>query len=173
MDVRFNVLCGRSRQEDRVRIGELAEKTGVSVRSLRYYEEKGMLVPERTAGGHRSYPEAGVGQVWLIQQFYAAGLSSTTIQGIMPAVRAGRANPEVIELLITERDRIDRLARELVDARQKLDTIIATASSDSCRHDAPDDPKVTGPRRPRPRLRPESPGRTGSRRRSAPPGASP
>ncbi|WP_370962500.1 MerR family transcriptional regulator [Amycolatopsis sp. cg9] len=128
-----------------MRIGELAEKTGVSVRALRYYEEKGMLVPGRTAGGHRSYPDAGVGQVWLIQQFYAAGLSSTTIQAIMPAVRAGRASPEAIELLVTERDRIDRLARELAGAREKLDTIIATASADSCSHDAPGAPHGARP----------------------------
>jgi DNA-binding transcriptional MerR regulator len=115
-----------------MRIGELAEKSGVSVRALRYYEEKGMLVPERSAGGHRSYPDTGVGVVWLIQQFYAAGLSSKSIQAIMPSVRAGRATPEVLELLVAERDRIDKLARGLADARERLDTIITTAGADSC-----------------------------------------
>jgi DNA-binding transcriptional MerR regulator len=115
-----------------MRIGELAEKTGVSVRALRYYEEKGMLIPERSAGGHRSYPDSGVGMVWLIQQFYAAGLSSKSIQAILPSVRAGRATPEALELLVAERDRIDKLARELADARERLDTIIATAGNDSC-----------------------------------------
>jgi len=38
-----------------VRIGELAERTGVSVRSLRYYETKGLLGSERTSGGQREY----------------------------------------------------------------------------------------------------------------------
>ncbi|GLY39998.1 MerR family transcriptional regulator [Amycolatopsis sp. NBRC 101858] len=115
-----------------MRIGELAEKTGVSVRALRYYEEKGMLVPERSAGGHRTYADTGIGMVWLIQQFYAAGLSSKSIQAILPSVRAGKATPEVLDLLVAERDRIDKLARELADARERLDTIIATAGSDAC-----------------------------------------
>ncbi|MEV6639195.1 MerR family transcriptional regulator [Amycolatopsis sp. NPDC051371] len=115
-----------------MRIGELAEKTGVSVRALRYYEEKGILVPERSTGGHRSYPESGVGVVWLIQQFYAAGLPSKSIQAIMPSVRAGRATPEALELLVTERDRIDKAARELAGARDRLDAIITTAGADSC-----------------------------------------
>ena len=115
-----------------MRIGELAEKTGVSVRALRYYEEKGMLVPERSAGGHRTYADTGVGMVWLIQQFYAAGLSSKSIQAILPSVRAGRATPEALELLVAERDRIDKLARELADARERLDIIITNAGADSC-----------------------------------------
>ena len=130
-----------------MRIGELAEKTGVSVRALRYYEEKGMLVPDRSAGGHRSYPETGVGMVWLIQQFYAAGLSSKSIQTIMPSIRAGRATPEALDLLVAERDRIDKMARELADAREKLDTIITAASADSCAHAVPEAPlqRGTGP----------------------------
>jgi DNA-binding transcriptional MerR regulator len=127
-----------------MRIGELAEKTGVSVRALRYYEEKGILVPERSAGGHRSYPDAGVGVVWLIQQFYAAGLSSKSIQAILPSVRAGRAAPEVLELLVAERDRIDKLARELADARERLDAIITSASADSCSHEVPEAPPRRG-----------------------------
>lgn len=127
-----------------MRIGELAEKSGVSVRALRYYEEQGMLVPERSTGGHRSYPDAGVGVVWLIQQFYAAGLSSKSIQAIMPSVRAGRATPEALELLVTERDRIDKLARELTDARERLDAIITAAGADSCPHDVPEAPPRTG-----------------------------
>ncbi|MFJ6456207.1 MerR family DNA-binding transcriptional regulator [Paenarthrobacter sp. NPDC091669] len=38
-----------------MRIGELATKTSVSVRSLRYYEQQGLLKPQRTASGHRDY----------------------------------------------------------------------------------------------------------------------
>ncbi|MFB6640979.1 MerR family DNA-binding transcriptional regulator [Streptomyces chartreusis] len=38
-----------------MKIGELSSRTGVSVRLLRYYEEQGLLLSQRTAGGHRSY----------------------------------------------------------------------------------------------------------------------
>jgi DNA-binding transcriptional MerR regulator len=115
-----------------MRIGELAAKAGVSVRALRYYEEQGLLVPERSAGGHRHYAEQGVDLVWLIQQFYAAGLSSKSILAILPCVESGEVTPEVLTLLVAERERIDRQLTELAGARAKLDTVIASASSSSC-----------------------------------------
>ncbi|MEW2500941.1 MULTISPECIES: MerR family transcriptional regulator [unclassified Amycolatopsis] len=115
-----------------MRIGELARKAGVSVRALRYYEEQELLVPSRSSGGQRHYPDAAVDQVWLIQQFYAAGLSSKSILALMPSVREGRATPEALSLLTAERDRLDRQSRELANARDKLDDIIATAGSHSC-----------------------------------------
>jgi DNA-binding transcriptional MerR regulator len=59
-----------------VRIGELAERTGVSVRSLRYYETKGLLASERTSGGQREYPEAAVDRVRRIQEMFAAGTAT-------------------------------------------------------------------------------------------------
>ncbi|MEV6622334.1 MerR family transcriptional regulator [Amycolatopsis sp. NPDC051106] len=119
-----------------MRIGELAEKTGVSVRALRYYEEQGMLVPERSAGGHRHYSERGVEVVWLIQQFYAAGLSSKTILTILPCVESREATPEALAVLVAERDRIDRRLAELAGTRKQLDDVIAIASSGACSHDS-------------------------------------
>ena len=118
-----------------MRIGELAAKSGVSVRALRYYEERGMLVPERSAGGHRHYSERGVELVWLIQQFYSAGLSSKSILTILPCVETGETSPEALAVLVAERERIDRQLAELATARKKLDTVIENASSASC---APD-----------------------------------
>ena len=41
-----------------MRIGELARKAGTSSRSLRYYEEQGLLSARRTANGHRDYDES-------------------------------------------------------------------------------------------------------------------
>jgi DNA-binding transcriptional MerR regulator len=42
---------------DRLRVGELAEASGIGRETLRYYERRGPLeAPERTLGGHRVYP---------------------------------------------------------------------------------------------------------------------
>lgn len=76
-----------------MRIGELASRTGVSVRALRYYEEQGLLVAERSASGQRHYPDGAVDRVNLIQQLYAAGLSSRTIVDLLPCVIDGNATP--------------------------------------------------------------------------------
>ena len=46
------------------RIGEVAERTGVSVEALRYYEKRRLLTaPARTEGGFRVYSDAAVHQV--------------------------------------------------------------------------------------------------------------
>ncbi|MFD4443887.1 MerR family transcriptional regulator [Nocardia sp. NPDC058519] len=117
-----------------MRIGELAKRTGVSERSLRYYEEQGLLVSGRTPGGHRDYPDLAVDRVIHIQELYAAGLSSKKIALILPCMRDadGRANeratPELVDELRTERDRIDRTIADLLRSRGVLDEVIDRAA---------------------------------------------
>ena len=74
-----------------MKIGELSRRTAVSERSLRYYEEQGLLEPERTPGGHRTYAEWAVDRVIHIQELYAAGLPSTQIRELLPCMRATTA----------------------------------------------------------------------------------
>ncbi|MEP7762402.1 MerR family DNA-binding transcriptional regulator [Sanguibacter sp. 25GB23B1] len=62
-----------------LRIGELAVATGVSARSLRYYEQQGLIVSTRTPAGHRRYDAGTVDTVVRVQELYAAGLCSTKI----------------------------------------------------------------------------------------------
>ena len=69
-----------------MRIGELAEQAGVSVRSLRYYEQQSLLSSERSGSGQRLYGAEDVQRVRLIQQLYAAGLSSKTMRDLMPCI---------------------------------------------------------------------------------------
>ncbi|MDA2808205.1 MerR family transcriptional regulator [Nocardiopsis suaedae] len=129
-----------------MRIGELAAETGVSVRALRYYEEKGLLSSERSAGGQRHYPRDAVEWVRLIQRLYAAGLSSRTIVELMPCVVDGRATPGLLERLATERDRIDERIADLADTRNRLESVITGATTNmltgrSCRPDDEAPPK--------------------------------
>ena len=115
-----------------MRIGEVAAAAGVSTRALRYYEERDLLPAERTAGGQRTYGEAAVDRVRLIQQLYAAGLSSRVIADLLPCVHSGVATPAQLALLAAERDRIDRQAAELVRARDRLDAVLAAAAASAC-----------------------------------------
>ncbi len=112
-----------------MRIGELAAQAGVSVRALRYYEEQGLLVSERSPSGQRHYPDSGVDQVRLIQEFYAAGLPSKSIRTVLPCVETGEVTPELLTWLAAERDRVDRQIGDLASARDRLDTIIAGATA--------------------------------------------
>jgi len=55
----------RTEPDRRYRIGEVAERTGVTTRTIRYYEELGLLGPgaERTKGAHRLYAETDVSRL--------------------------------------------------------------------------------------------------------------
>ena len=117
-----------------MRIGELADRAGVSVRALRYYEEQGLLAPDRSASGQRLFPEAAADRVRLIQQLYAAGLASRTIRTFLPCMDAGVSTPETLARLAGERERIDQQIRGLQDTRARLDAVIAAASSATCEY---------------------------------------
>jgi DNA-binding transcriptional MerR regulator len=118
-----------------MRIGELARRSGVSERSLRYYEQQSLLSAERTPGGHRAYGEWAVDRVVRIQTLYAAGLNSRTIARLLPCMRDAdggpneRADGKLLEELLAERDRIDRVMADLARSREVLDEAIDTATT--------------------------------------------
>ncbi|MGO4461175.1 MerR family transcriptional regulator [Streptomyces sp. M-16] len=120
-----------------MRIGELARRSGVSERSLRYYETQELLRAERTPGGHRDYGEWAVDRVVRIQTLYAAGLNSKKIAQLLPCMRDADgspsevATPQLVDDLTSERDRINSLITDLVRSRDVLDEVIDTASRDA------------------------------------------
>ncbi|MFD9944739.1 MerR family transcriptional regulator [Nonomuraea sp. NPDC059023] len=112
-----------------MRIGELAARSGVSVRALRYYEEQGLLEADRSESGQRHYPESAADRVELIQMLYSAGLSSRTIAELLPCVDAQVSTPESRARLAAERDRINAQITALTRTRDNLDTVIASTGT--------------------------------------------
>jgi DNA-binding transcriptional MerR regulator len=110
-----------------MRIGDLAAATGVSVRSLRYYEQQGLLTSTRSARGQRHYTDAQVERVEYIQRLYAAGLSSQTIAETLPCVEApSEGNSDAaFARLVEERDRLSTHIEDLSRTRDSLDELIA------------------------------------------------
>ncbi|MER5784213.1 MerR family transcriptional regulator [Streptomyces mobaraensis] len=72
-----------------MRIGELANLTGVSARSLRYYEEQGLLAPLRAENGYRVYSELDAIRAGNIRDLLDAGL---TLDEVRPALVNGCLN---------------------------------------------------------------------------------
>jgi DNA-binding transcriptional MerR regulator len=114
-----------------MRIGELSRRTGVSPRSLRYYEEQGLLTSSRSGAGQRHYSDAEVQRVSLIRQLFNAGLSSRVIATVLPCVETP-GDPGVVELafakMTRERDRIDADIAHLIETRDALDVLIRANS---------------------------------------------
>ena len=69
-----------------MKIGELAERTGVSRRLLRYYEEQGLITPTRALNGYREYGEPHVDVVQQIAGLLNAGLPTRIIQQLLPCL---------------------------------------------------------------------------------------
>ncbi|WXH17800.1 MerR family transcriptional regulator [Microbacterium sp. LTA6] len=72
-----------------MQIGELAKLTGMSTRALRHYEDRGLLLPDRTSGGYRDYSEEDVTLVAHIKAMIAAGLGTATIRRYLDCARLG------------------------------------------------------------------------------------
>ncbi|WP_329542586.1 MerR family transcriptional regulator [Streptomyces sp. NBC_01358] len=62
-----------------MRIGELSKRTRIPIRMLRYYEERGLLKPERAPSGYRHYQEADVEQATLVSSLVRSGLPTRLI----------------------------------------------------------------------------------------------
>jgi|SRR5690606_15133278 DNA-binding transcriptional MerR regulator len=72
-----------------MKIGELARRSGLSARMLRYYEAEGLLRPARTASGYRDYGEAELRAARHIRLLSASGLKVATIRQLLPCMREG------------------------------------------------------------------------------------
>jgi DNA-binding transcriptional MerR regulator len=69
-----------------MKIGELSDQTGASIRSIRYYEQQGLITSSRTAGGYRTYHREHIEQVRTIQFYLSLGLTTEQISGFLHCV---------------------------------------------------------------------------------------
>ncbi|WP_240133924.1 MerR family transcriptional regulator [Actinotalea caeni] len=104
----------------------------MSTRTLRYYEEQGLLTPRRLPNGYRSYDEDAVEQVRRIRYLLAAGIGTEMAREVLPCVRDdGDALvpecDELVDALAQEEARIGARIAELESARTALASIIAAA----------------------------------------------
>jgi len=114
-----------------MRIGELSRRTGVSPRSLRYYEQQGLLTSTRSTAGQRHYSDAEVQRVSLIRQLFEAGLSSRVIATVLPCVDVPgdlTVAEETFATMQRERDRIDAEIAHLAETRDALDLLLSANS---------------------------------------------
>ncbi len=106
----------------RMKIGELAKLTGLTAKTIRYYELLRLLdEPERTESGYRMYGEADVERLEFVKKAKRLGLSLEEIRDILQ-LHAQRQAPcvHVLALLDQKLDKLDDIMREMDDFRQEL-----------------------------------------------------
>lgn len=115
-----------------MRIGTLANKTAVSQRLLRYYEEQGLLRLERLASGYREYTDSDIAAVRHIRSLLAAGLPTAVIAQVLPCVRDDGERlvptcPDLVAHLRRERLSIAAAITQLHASQRLLSAVLAAA----------------------------------------------
>ncbi|ANF96907.1 MerR family transcriptional regulator [Paenibacillus bovis] len=96
--------------KDQLSIGEVAERSGLSVHSLRFYEREGLLLSTRIArdsGGRRRYSESDVEWLYICTRLRASGMPIAQIRRFAELVRSGPGNEhERLEILKEHQQRV-------------------------------------------------------------------
>src|ERR671912_2712429 len=105
-----------------MRIGQLAAQTGFSVRTIRFYEQSGLLpAPSRTPAGYRSYDQDAVARLRFVRSAQSLGLSLAEIAEVL-RIRDYQGPPctYVAELIETHIHALDSRIAELTALREEL-----------------------------------------------------
>lgn len=108
--------------EPLLKIGEVADRVGLSLRTIRFYEEEGLVVPEtRTSGGFRLYGAAAVARLELIKRMKPLGFSVEEIGEVLAALdvlddpaTTPAARTTLAVTLDSYRERVDAKAADLL-----------------------------------------------------------
>ncbi|AEI40983.1 MerR family transcriptional regulator [Paenibacillus mucilaginosus] len=105
-----------------IHISELSKRTGVSLRSLRYYEEKDLLNPTRLENGYRDYAEADVEKVRMIQLYFSLGLTAKEINDFFDCLFQQGEKKECLPNAIQVGERKLTEIRSQIDWLQKAES---------------------------------------------------
>ncbi|SRR5690625_1368036 len=110
-----------------MKIGELARRTGVAPRLLRYYEQQGLLTASRAANGYREYTEDDVARVERVAGMVRSGVPTRLVRAILEL--EGVRSAELAQTC--SRGVAEQLAEELADLESRIACL--TRSRDTIR----------------------------------------
>ena len=120
------------RRDGLLTTGDMARLSGNTLRTVRFYEEAGILRPaERTEGGHRLFADQQLSRLELVTYLRAAGFSLDEIRDVLEAKQRAASGAEAARELLRRLDRhlkrlrgrlglLQRLVRDLEQARRVL-----------------------------------------------------
>jgi DNA-binding transcriptional MerR regulator len=102
-----------------MRVGEVAARTGVSVRSIRHYERAGLLRPERAANGYRVFAADAVERVRAIHDLLQSGFNLQDVSALSACLLASGGDPDCCGLTAEAyRRRLERVEQQLATLRR-------------------------------------------------------
>jgi Cu(I)-responsive transcriptional regulator len=130
--------CGaRSSREDIVNIGDASDRSGLPAKTIRYYEEIGLVRPDRGVNGYRDYGDADIHKLRFLQRSRGLGFSVEECRQLLALYAdRDRASADVWQMASAKLIEIDRKIRELAELRRTLETLVHACHGD----DRPDCP---------------------------------
>jgi MerR family redox-sensitive transcriptional activator SoxR len=124
-------------------IGEVSERSGLAVSAIRFYEDRGLITSDRTAGGQRRFRRDVLRRLAFIQAAQRVGLTLDDIGAAMAGLPAdsGPTGPQWKELSVAWRPMLDERIALLEALRDQLDHCIGCGclSLERCRLNNPGD----------------------------------
>ena len=114
-----------------MKIGELADRSGVTAKTIRYYESIGLMpAPDRTTSNYRDYDDDAEGRLRFVRDSQAAGLTLAEVASILEMKDAGESTCEHTRLLVQRHiDEIDQQMRVLRENRAVMVALAKAAGS--------------------------------------------
>jgi len=117
-----------------LRTSEVADRAGVNIQTLRYYERRGLIAePVRSIGGHRTYPPDTVALIGVIKAAQRLGFTLEEIVDLLEASRSRHRTPDLKQRALDKIAEVDRKMAYLAAVRQSL-TQVVEAECDSLTH---------------------------------------
>jgi DNA-binding transcriptional MerR regulator len=105
----------------RLRTGEVAERAGVNIQTLRYYERRGLITePDRSPGGHRTYPADTVTLVGVIKAAQRLSFTLDEVAELLDTVRRGHPTADLKARAAVKITEVDRKIADLSTIRDAL-----------------------------------------------------
>jgi len=122
-------------------IGAAARQSGLPPKTIRYYEEIGLLKADRAENGYRDYSSEDVHRLRFVQRARGLGFSVEECRQLLSLYsNSGRESSDVKALATTKLDEIDRKIEELKGLRKTLSHLVASCHGD----DRPECPIIDG-----------------------------
>ncbi|MBE0694710.1 MAG: Cu(I)-responsive transcriptional regulator [Aquamicrobium sp.] len=118
-------------------VSEAARRSGLPAKTIRYYEDVGLIRPGRAANGYRDYSGEDVHSLAFLKRARGLGFSIEDCRQLMALYRdKSRASHDVREIAVAHVAAIDEKIAELESMRRTLDTLVRACHGD----DRPDCP---------------------------------
>ena len=118
-------------------IGDAADRSGLPAKTIRYYEEIGLVCPGRGENGYRAYSEADIHKLRFLQRSRGLGFSIEECRQLLALYEdRDRASADVRQIASAKLREIDNKIRDLTVLRKTLETLVHACHGNS-RPDCP------------------------------------